>query len=743
MSIKAITNEEDKKAESKKTSNLISDIINNSRTQDEDITSSPERFINRELSWLAFNERVLEEALNINHPLFERLRFLSICESNLEEFFMVRVAGLKGQISASVTSRSIDDLSPQQQLDSVLQKTHDLEDELHHTWQNLRKELADNDIQIVSPKGLKAADKSWLAEFFKENIFPILSPLAVDRAHPFPFIPNKSNALALLINDVERKQEYEVLILLAQNVDRFIRIPGENPRYILLEDLIMMHIDMVFPAPMEVIEHAMFRILRDNEIEIEEEAEDLVLTFESAIKRRSRGRAICLHVSNNINEKILSFLIEHLNVEQDHIFFVKGLVGLVDIEQLITDEDQNMLFSPFDPRFPERIREFSGDCFAAIRHKDIIVHHPYESFDVVVQFLRQAAADPDVVAIKQTLYRTSDNSPIVEALIEAAEAGKSVTAMVELKARFDEEANIRWARNMERAGVQVVYGFVDLKTHAKLSLVVRKEAGKLCSYAHFGTGNYNPKTARFYTDLSFFTCVPSLCEDAASVFNYMTGYAKPKKFKSLSASPINLRETMTDLIDNEIGFAKQGKPASIWLKCNALLDDLIIDKLYEASQAGVSITLVVRGICALRPGVPGLSENIRVKSVVGRFLEHCRIYCFGNGKELPSRKAKVYIASADLMPRNLDRRIEVMVPIENKTVHKQVLDQIMVANIKDQKQSWAMNPDGTYNRISNHEDDFCAHDYFMKNPSLSGRGKALQKLPLPPELYLEHQSTKA
>ena len=700
------------------------------------LKDQPERFINRELSWLSFNQRVLEEANNPGHPLFERLRFLSIAASNLEEFFMVRVAGIRAQVKANVTSRSSDGLSPQQQLDMIREQVMELTQNMEDTWGELRELLEQQQVKVLEAGGLNRKQCQWLKTKFEEDIFPMLTPIVVDPAHPFPFIPNAGMTIALQLYETKRKQEIEALIVLPQQLERFIRIPGDTPQYIQLERLIMMHIDQIFPHPMEVVDHALFRVIRDSEIEIEEESEDLVLTFETALKQRRRGNVILLSVNRSASEDILDFLVGHFNLQESEIIRTKGLVGLSDSAQLITDEDQNLLFTPFDARFPERIRDFGSDCFAAISHKDIVVHHPYESFNVVEQFLRQAARDPDVVSIKQTLYRTGDQSTIAAALIEAAEHGKSVTAMVELKARFDEEPNIRWARNLERAGVQVVYGFVDLKTHAKVSYVLRREGQKLKAYAHFGTGNYHPETARIYTDLSYFTCDKGLCHDAMLLFNFMTGYAKPVDMKSLRIAPLFLRQTLTDLIDNEIRLAQEGKPAMIWAKCNSLLDPDIIDKFYDASCAGVQIELVVRGICSLRPGIPGLSENIHVKSMVGRFLEHSRIYCFGNGANLPSRKAKVFISSADLMQRNLDRRIEVLVPINNKTVHKQVLDQIMIANLKDQKQSWTMLPDGRYKRKQGDENAFCAHDYFMNNPSLSGRGKALKAMPMPPPLQL-------
>ena len=702
-----------------------------------DLKTSPSRFLNRELSWLRFNRRVFEEAQNPRHPLLERVRFCAITARNMEEFFMVRVAGLATQVREGINKPSVDGLTPSEQLALVRGESTSLIKDMHKTWQSLRREMKINDIDICDHDDLTKVEQKWAQDRFKSHILPVLTPTALDPAHPFPFVPNRG--LAILINLKHKKKTLSVLIQIPETLERFIKLP-DTSRYILIEQLIISQIHQIFDEKYKIDHYATFRIMRDGEIEFEEEAEDLVLTFERAVKKRRRGLVIHLSVHHNIEPDALATLIEHLKITEDHVTKVEGLVGLSTIDSLITNDDPKLTFPKFTARFPERIREFDGDCFAAIRAKDIIVHHPYETFDVVVQFLRQAANDPQVVAIKQTLYRTSDNSPIVKALIEAADAGKSVTAMVELKARFDEEANIKWARDMERAGVQVVYGFVDLKTHAKVSMVVREEDDAMRTYAHLGTGNYHPGNAQVYTDLSFFTCKPDICDDTAQMFHYMTGYAKPKNLKKLSVSPLNVREKLNELIDIEIKNATDGKSAQIWAKCNAILDVKLIDKLYEASQAGVEITLIVRGICTLRPGIKGLSENIRVKSLIGRFLEHGRVYCFANGETLPSRKAKVFISSADLMARNLNRRIEAFVPIENKTVHAQVLDQIMLANLKDHRQSWDMNEDGTYDRISNDADAFAAHDYFMENPSLSGRGAAIKSAPMPPRLKLDNQS---
>lgn len=684
--------------------------------------TGPARFFNREISWLSFNWRVLDEARNPRVPLLERLRFLSISATNLDEFYTVRVAGLRELVREGNATPSDDGLTPAEQLALVNADARRLMGAQQAVWNGLRREMELADITILSRSRITRAEEEFLRRYYQEQVFPVLSPLAIDPAHPFPFIPNLGFTLAVQLARESDGRQMQALLPVPQQSPRFIPLPG-GKRFLRLEDLLMMHLPSLFPGYRD-IGHCAFRVLRDSDLEVEEEAEDLVREFETALKRRRRGSVIRLKITAGAPERIRKVIMAELQVEPEEVAPIEGLIGMSDLSELVLDNRRDLQWPSFTPRVPERVQDHDGDMFAAIRHKDMLLHHPYETFEMVSRFLAQAAADPNVVAIKQTLYRTSRDSPIVEALCEAAEAGKSVTALVELKARFDEAANIRQSRRLERAGAHVVYGFTQYKTHAKISTVVRREGDQLVTYTHWGTGNYHPITARIYTDLSLFTCDAALGRDASKVFNFLSGYVQPEGLENLAISPIDLKSRLLGLIAREADYARRGRPAEIWAKMNSLVEKDVIEALYDASQAGVRISLIMRGICALRPGIKGLSENIRVKSIVGRFLEHSRIVCFGNGQGLPSKRARVFLSSADWMDRNLSRRVEALVECHNETVKAQITSQIMAANLADEAQSWLLQPDGRYLRYlpAGKDDLFNCHKFFMENPSLSGRG---------------------
>ena len=693
--------------------------------------SPEERYFNRELSWLTFNERVLAESRNPAYPLLERLRFLSISGSNLDEFMMIRVAGLAAQVRGEVSNLSIDGRTPQQQLAAINGKVRELEQAQQESLADLAHLLARGGIHIAGFERIDEAADEWLRQYFLDHILPVITPQAIDPAHPFPFVANQGIGTLFTLTRLDDGSRVVEMVLIPSAIPRFIRVPGAESVYVAIERVLTRFAPLLFPG-FRIEGDGVFRVLRDSDIEVEEEAEDLVRYFRTAIQRRRRGKVILLELDENFDSEGEALLYEKLGLEQALVTKSSGMLGIAGLAEIVSEDRPDLKFAPYTPRYPERVMEHDGDCFAAIREKDIVIHHPYESFEVVVDFLRQAAADPAVISIKQTLYRAGNQSPVVAALIAAAEAGKSVTAVVELKARFDEEQNLKWASELERAGVQVIYGFVDWKTHAKVSMVVRREDEGYRTYCHFGTGNYHPVTARIYTDLSFFTADPALGRDAGKLFNFVTGYVEPQAMELVAISPLNLRETLYEHIDREIENSLAGKPAAIWAKLNALTEQGMIDRLYEASAAGVEIMLVVRGICCLRPGVPGLSETITVKSIIGRFLEHSRIWAFGNGKPLPGPNAKLFITSADAMSRSFARRVEALVPILNPTVHDQVLEQVLLANHLDTEQSWLLDgQDGSYSRLAIGDEGFNCHEYFMTNPSLSGRGEALAESRVP------------
>ena len=698
---------------------------------DPELLSPEDRYFNREMSWLSFNERVLAEASRSSYPLLERLRFLSISGSNLDEFMMIRVAGLVGQVRSEVAEMSLDGRTPKQQLSVTSEKYRELEKRQQTFLDKLRPLLAEEGIHIKGEDRLDTPSEKWLRQYFLDHIMPVITPQAIDPAHPFPFVANRGLGALFNLTRKEDGSQLVEMVLIPSALPRFVRIPGDEAIYVAVESLVCRYAELMFPG-FDITGDGVFRVLRDSDIEIEEEAEDLVRYFRSAIQRRRRGQVIMLEIDENFDPQAEELLRDKLELEQAFITKTSGMLGIAGLEEVVKEDRPDLKFKPYSPRYPERVMEHDGDVFAAVQEKDIVIHHPYESFEVVVDFLRQAANDPNVISIKQALYRAGQQSPVINALTRAAENGKSVTAVVELKARFDEEQNLKWAGELERAGVQVIYGFIDWKTHAKISMVVRQEEGGYRTYCHFGTGNYHPLTTKIYTDLSYFTADPALARDASKLFNFITGYVEPQEMEKLAISPLNLLETLLDDIEREIALARDGKPATIWWKINQITEKRIIDKLYEASQAGVQVVLVCRGICCLRPGVPGLSENITVKSIIGRFLEHSRVYAFGNGEVLPSDKAKVYISSADVMDRNLYRRVEALVPITNETVHDQILEQVLLANLLDTEQSWLLDGEtGEYQRVESdpgvEDDGFNCHDYFMTNPSLSGRGGALKE----------------
>ena len=659
-------------------------------------------FFNRDLSWIEFNRRVLEEALNPHLPLLEKVKFISIFHTNLDEFYMIRVSGLKEQIAANVLEPTIDGLTPLEQIRRIEKILQPMLKTINDLWQNdVLPALKKNGIIIAGYENLPEKEKVILTEYFKKEIYPVLTPLAFDPGRPFPYISNLSLSLAILVKKPNGENHF-ARVKVPSILPRLMQIDTINPqkkasvngkfyaKYIWLGDLIKANLDLLFPG-MEVVEAHRFRITRDTDIELQEdEADDLLRVIEENIRQRRFGRVVRLEVAAKMPEFMLQTLIENLQINKEDVHVFEGPIGLSDIISLYDLPLHQLKFRPY---YPVVLKEFEGeeDIFSIIKQKDIILHHPYHSFVPVVEFIKQASVDPDVLAIKQTLYRVGSSSPILNYLIEAAERGKQVAVLVELKARFDEENNIFWARELEKVGVHVVYGLVGLKTHAKMTLVVRKESDGVNRYVHLSTGNYNVSTAKLYTDLGFFTNDKDICTDVSDIFNYLTGYSKQVEFKKLIVAPINMREKFLSLIMREIENIKAGGTGKLIFKINSLVDPVLISALYEASNNGVKIDLIVRGICCLIPGIPNLSENIKVISIVGRYLEHSRLfYFYDNGAE------EIYLSSADLMQRNLDRRVEIAFPIKDPDIKNELMSTLIKASLKDNVKSRILLPTMEY-----------------------------------------------
>ena len=692
--------------------------------------NSPRRFFNRQLSRLCFQKRLLEEADNKAHPLLERLRFLSLSGADLEAFYLTRVAPLRRRVEAGFEKLGPDGLAPKEQLRKVRKLVVELNLEQARIWARLRVDLAGQNFHIIDERELGSQDHKWLKNHFIENIFAVLTPIAVDPAHSFPFIANRGMTLGLeLAKSGAADHVIYALVPLPRQLTRFILLPEkdgfEDIRFIRLETVVTLFINDLFPS-LDVQAHGVFRLLRDSKVKHAKRAENLEHSFEPVLQKRRHGEVILLEFEQSTARHLRRFIVDKLQVGENKVQVEEGMVGLLDFSQLIVKDRADLLFAAFTPRYPERLRAQGGDIFSTIGQKEFIVHHPYESLNVVLHFLRQAVNDPDIVSIKWMLDQTSDDPAIIKALKDAAQSGTSVTAIMTLRNGSDKEAKMACIHDLESVGVYVLHGSAAVKTDAKLAQIMRREHGTLKSYIHIGTGNDHPVADKIYTDLSYFTDDPVLGRDVSRIFNTITGGAPPAELEAMSISPDGIRDRMIDHIREEIYHAKEGRPAQIWLKMNALDDLQIIDALYEASYAGVGIDLVIKGICRLRPGLAGLSENIRVKSVMGRFLEHSRIYCFGAGHGLPSDKSVVYISSADMVDENMDRQIEVMVPISGRRVHQKIMEQIMQAYLADNQQSWHILSDGVSRRFDLQEGTkaFNAHKYFMNDPSLSGRGKS-------------------